>query len=236
MPQSVRNAPRLLMMAKLSAPSSESASILCPVSAKAAVPINSKNTNSVNRSPLRQNPAIAPRNTSISAWKSAPTLSKYRQENTSAAVPSSPDERRQRRAQRIGHERDAHRRFPPGAGATRRTSKRACRNVPPATPQRPAPRPAWSAVAMPSTSASIAGDDLGNRREQRRHQERDRHDQGKQHHAATRAWAAAFRGRACPGASAPARPSASRSAVTVAPTTMSVSASACPTGSTAGVP
>jgi hypothetical protein len=77
MPNRMRIAPMLFDSAKVSAPcSGADSSLRYAVSAYAATLISSKNTNMLNRSPVRQNPTIAPRKASMSAWKIGPTASK----------------------------------------------------------------------------------------------------------------------------------------------------------------
>jgi hypothetical protein len=88
-PVSTRNAPTVFVTAKFNAPcSGPGSSDLYPHSAYAATLISSKNTNRLNKSPVKANPFIAATKISSSEWYSVPTVSKYRDEKISDAVAS----------------------------------------------------------------------------------------------------------------------------------------------------
>ena len=76
-PTNIAYAAMLFEIAKLIPPwIGPRSSILYAVSAYATAPISSKNTTRLKRSPVSENPAIAARNTSISAWKRPSAASK----------------------------------------------------------------------------------------------------------------------------------------------------------------
>jgi hypothetical protein len=87
MPNSTRIAPTLLVTAKFSVPvSGPSSSMSYAVRAYADTLSSSKNTNRLNRSPVRQNPIAPARKTSISVWNSGPVTTKYRVAKMNAAT------------------------------------------------------------------------------------------------------------------------------------------------------